>query len=117
MLNDKLGTLGFAGYDGSGTLAGGKISAALLEVFVDGPVATGSVPQRMSIVTGASFATRAERLVVKSDGKVGIGTNAPTSQLQVVGLPTYADNAAAIIGGLTVGAFYRTATGVLMVRY
>jgi len=117
MQNDKLGTISFAGYDGSGTVSGGKISAALLEVYVDGPVATGSVPQRMSIITGTSFANRFERLVVKADGKVGIGTNAPTSIFQVVGLPTYADNAAATAGGLTAGAFYKTATGVVMVRY
>jgi hypothetical protein len=50
-------------------------------------------------------------------GNVGIGTNFPTSKLQVVGLPVFADNAAATTGGLTVGAFYRTATGVLMLRF
>jgi len=41
-------------------------------------------------------------------GNVGIGTTAPTSKLQVVGLPVYANNAAAVTGGLTAGAFYRT---------
>jgi hypothetical protein len=46
--------------------------------------------------------------VQRSNGNVGIGTTAPTSKLQVVGLPVYANNAAAISGGLTVGAFYRT---------
>lgn len=39
---------------------------------------------------------------------VGIGTTAPTSKLHVVGLPAYANNAAAVAGGLTAGAFYRT---------
>jgi hypothetical protein len=39
---------------------------------------------------------------------VGIGTPVPTSKLHVVGLQIYANNAAAISGGLTVGAFYRT---------
>lgn len=39
---------------------------------------------------------------------VGIGTTTPTSKLQVVGLPVFANNAAAITGGLTAGAFYRT---------
>jgi hypothetical protein len=33
------------------------------------------------------------------------------------GLPTYADNTAALAGGLTAGAQYRTATGVQMVVY
>lgn len=39
---------------------------------------------------------------------VGIATGAPTSRLHVVGLNEYADNAAAILAGHTVGAFYRT---------
>lgn len=32
-------------------------------------------------------------------------------------LPVYADNAAAIAGGLRVGQLYRTSTGVVMVRF
>jgi hypothetical protein len=39
---------------------------------------------------------------------VGIGTDTPTSPLHVVGLPQFADNAAALLGGLTIGAFYGT---------
>ena len=49
-----------------------------------------------------------------ANGCAGFGTTTPTSKLQVVGLPTYADNTTAIAGGLTVGAFYHTA-GVLKV--
>ncbi len=52
-----------------------------------------------------------------STGNVGIGTDSPTSKLQVVGLPMYADNAAALTDGLTVGAFYRTPTGNVKVVY
>jgi len=37
--------------------------------------------------------------------------------LHVGGTPTYADNAAAGVGGLVAGDVYRTATGQLMVRY
>ncbi len=40
-------------------------------------------------------------------GNFGIGTTTPTSKLHVVSLPTYANNAAAITGGLTAGAFYQ----------
>lgn len=55
-----------------------------------------------------------ERMRITSAGNVGIGTTSPTAKLHVVGLPTYADNATALAGGLTVGAFYHTA-GVLKV--
>ena len=57
------------------------------------------------------------RLAIASGGNVGIGTQSPTSKLQVVGLPVYANNAAAASAGLTNGAFYRTSTGQVMVKY
>lgn len=39
-------------------------------------------------------------------GSVGIRTQAPTAALHVVGLVAYTNNAAAVAGGLTAGAFY-----------
>ncbi len=83
----------------------------------------GKTPMSFVVLTGYKQGqapvgnARAERLRVNSDGNVGIGTSTPTSKLQVVGLPVYADNATAIAGGLTAGAFYRTSTGVLMVVF
>lgn len=56
------------------------------------------------------------KMIVKTSGDIGIGTNITTSRLQVVGLPTYATDAAAGAGGLTAGAFYQTATGELRVK-
>ena len=49
-------------------------------------------------------------------GSVGIGTTAPTAPLHVVGLPSYASNAAALSGGLTAGAFYRNGDNVCVVH-
>lgn len=39
------------------------------------------------------------------------------NQVGFLGLPVYANNAAAIVGGLTEGNVYRTSTGVLMVVF
>ena len=41
-------------------------------------------------------------------GNVGIGTATPKSKLDIIGLSAYANNAAAITGGLQVGSLYRT---------
>lgn len=78
--------------------------------------ATGNTYYKLQVLNSGE--SGAGNIVLQSDGgNVGVGTVSPTSKLQVVGLPTYADNAAAITGGLTAGAFYRTSTGVLMVVY
>jgi hypothetical protein len=46
--------------------------------------------------------------IANTTNNVGIGIDVATSKLQVVGLPVYANNAAAVAAGLTAGAFYRT---------
>ncbi|MPS72419.1 MAG: hypothetical protein E2590_04630 [Chryseobacterium sp.] len=62
-------------------------------------------------------------------GRIGIGQITPAAQLHIVkqaaditpavieGCGVYADNTEASAAGLPVGALYRTATGVLMIRY
>ena len=43
--------------------------------------------------------------------------SSPLTTAQLAALPVYADNAAALAGGLTAGQLYRTSIGVLMVTY
>lgn len=76
----SIGFLGFRPYDGSALQL-----PALIEAFVDGTVSSGSVPTRLSFVTGANGATRAERLSVASNGNVGVNQTAATSLFQVNG--------------------------------
>ena len=54
--------------------------------------------------------------ISRANNYVGIGTIAPTSPLQVVGVPTYASDAAAGTAGLTAGAFYKDSTGGVHVK-
>lgn len=49
-----------------------------------------------------------EKMRITGAGNVGIGTKTPGSKLSVVGLPVYANNAAALAGGLVAGDFYHT---------
>lgn len=57
---------------------------------------------------GASIAKKAE---ITGDGKLILST------LTLSGLSTYADNTAALAGGLTAGMIYKTSSGVVMVTY
>jgi len=65
-----------------------------------------------AIGNGSNTVTVGNTSIIKTvlRGNVGVGTVSPTSGLQVAGLPTYASNAAALSGGLTVGAFYLNST-------
>ena len=63
------------------------------------------------------FSNSDEKMRILQNGNIGIGTATPGTKLAVVGLPIFENNANAITGGLSVGDFYRTSTGVLMVRF
>lgn len=58
-----------------------------------------------------------EKARITSSGNLGIGTTNPGSKLSVVGLSVYADNTAALAGGLVAGDMYMASTGVLMITY
>jgi hypothetical protein len=77
ILNDNIGDLLFSGYDGTAF----QNSAGIFG-FVDGAVSSGVVPMRVSLVTGSNAAGRVERIVIKSNGSVGIGTTTPTKTLE-----------------------------------
>jgi len=85
------------------------IHAGLADPVFDGTTFTGLPTNAFHIVThNESAAGTVVMTFLKSNAFVGIGTTDPKSKLHVTGLPVYADNAAAITGGLTAGAFYRT---------
>jgi hypothetical protein len=76
----------------------------------------GGVPFRVEDET-----TDTTPFIVDTAGNVGIGTPTPQKTLHVngtvrlQGLPTYADNAAAITGGLVADDVYKTSTGELRI--
>ena len=76
--------------------------------FVDTSLGANSI-KRNTTVGGLEISTGSSASMnILDNGNTGIGTNAPTAKLQVVGLAEHADNSAATTAGLTAGAFYRT---------
>jgi len=77
-----------------------------------------------SIGNGETTASRSNAMVILKNGNVGIGSDAPNSKLQVVGLPIVPFNSSdnqtntdAIVSGLTIGSFYHTGNGILRVVF
>ncbi|MFC4740006.1 hypothetical protein ACFO3U_08365 [Flavobacterium ponti] len=109
---NDLGSIRFSGHDGANFLgSSASIAAVAEENFTSNSYATGI--RLMTLPSGSAIVQ--ERMRITSSGSVGIGTTTPGSKLAVVGLPVYADNTAA--AALSIGDFYRTSTGVVMVKY
>jgi len=77
----------------------GAVTLAMASTLYNGTVVIGN---NNSLGSG----TAANSLVL-NNGNIG-NISAPTSKLHITGLQVFANNAAAIAGGLTAGAFYRT---------
>ena len=99
---DQLGILSFQGSDGTQFVEGAQIAA-----YVDSTPGADDMPGRLVFSTTADSASSpTERMRIKNDGTINFSN-----------VSVYADNAAAISGGLAVGDVYRTSTGQLMIRY
>jgi hypothetical protein len=70
------------------------VKAASISAFVDGTTGADDMPGRLVFSTTADGASSpTERMTIKSDGKVGLGTNAPESTLQVNGTVAFGEGA------------------------
>jgi hypothetical protein len=91
---------------------GNTFAQPFIDVFSDDADISGSTKSGKSRIASLGHSWLAVSTGT-ANNFLGVGTDAPTSKLQVVGLPTYADNAAALAGGLTAGAMYiRTGHGL-----
>jgi len=107
--------------------AGGAQEANISAGAIGLSVTTNSYATPLNVKTSdvvvGTGSSGAERLRITSDGKVGIGTSTPTATLTVKGnaniatTPVYADNTAALAGGLVAGDIYRKADGTLMITF
>jgi hypothetical protein len=97
---DELGLLSFQGADGTEPVEGARIMAQ-----VDGTPGANDMPGRLVFSTTADgAASSTERMRIKSNGVINF-SNAPT----------YADNTAALAGGLVAGDVYKTSAGDLRI--
>jgi hypothetical protein len=99
---DECGVLSFQGSDGTQFVEAAQISA-----YVDGTPGANDMPGRLVFSTTADgAASPTERMRIKSAGTINFSN-----------VSTYADNTAALAGGLVAGDVYRKSDGTLMITY
>jgi hypothetical protein len=92
-IGDMLGTVDFAGVNSSSAI----ISGTQIRSYQDGIPGTSFIPGRLVFYTATDAATVTERMTIKSNGNIGIGTVNPSGILHVVG-PTSTSGAGVDIG-------------------
>jgi hypothetical protein len=81
---DRLFSLVSGGHDGS-TLH----NAGIIDFIADATPTSGNVPTRIAFITGSNATDRTEKMSIKPNGNVGIGTNNPQVALHVNGDATF----------------------------
>ncbi len=95
---DYLGGIFFSGYTGTQPSQTNLMGSALIGGRINGTVTSASVPVDLFFATGATtnqsdpYPQNTVRMVVASDGNVGVGTTNPNSKLQVTNGDVYIEN-------------------------
>ena len=121
VIGETIGAIEFDSEDASGSYP--AVAAAIKAVNGS----TFGSQTELAFFINADNPTPTEAVRIDASGQVGIGTDSPTEALHVegtikatdinfTGLPVYADEAAAIVGGLTSGDCYKTVTGELRIK-
>lgn len=77
---DKIGYFDFWGHDGNAF-----VRSSQMRIAVDGAPGSGFVPSSVEFLTTDPAGNYSQRMIITSEGNVGIGTGAPTNELEVNG--------------------------------
>jgi hypothetical protein len=79
--------------------------------------ASGTMYLKVELDAGSGFVDMGTQQLLSVPYSMRSNTSAKAGTIENAGLPVYADNAAALAGGLIAGQMYRTATGDLKIVY